>query len=498
MIFELAAILCLAMRGDIFFIYIHFAALIFMSIYGCYRFCVMVMWLRGKGRNNEAGINSSSDMQDSPVVTVQLPLYNEPTVAKRLIDHVCRIEWPEDRLEIQVLDDSTDTTVKIVDEAVDYWKGAGKDIKVVRRHDRKGYKAGALAFGMKEARGDLLAVFDADFCPQPGFLKAAVPCFINDDIGFVQAKWGYLNEDESWFTRLQALFLTGHFVIEQAFRAKKGLFFNFNGTAGIWRRETIVSSGGWQSDTVTEDLDLSFRAHLKGWKACYLNDLVVPSELPSTISAFRTQQRRWAKGSIQTARKLLLPLWRSGATLAQKVDGSVHMLANLGWLWGLIIFITLFPVLISRTGIGIYHILRIDLPLFISSSVTMAIFFLVAEKKGRGKSLNETVKLILFLPAFSLGIAPAIATGVMEGLLSRGGEFVRTPKLGDKILGSGKKNIAVKPSFPWITFNALMFCYSLAPMFFAIHRSTWAAMPFLSIFTAGALMALYLDIRHAV
>ncbi len=477
------------------FTWMHFAALTFMALYGTYRFGVMIAWLRRRAGDAERPV--PPDHRNLPRVTVQLPLYNESGVAERLINSACGIDWPDDRLEIQVLDDSNDTTREIVDRAASFWIKAGKDIKVVRRRQRTGYKAGALNHGMVPARGEFLAVFDADFCPPSDFLKKSMPYFTDRATGFVQARWGYLNEDSSWFTRLQAIFLTGHFVIEQVFRADNKLFFNFNGTAGIWRKETIIASGGWQSDTVTEDLDLSFRAHLGGWKGVYLHDLVVPSELPPTLDAFRNQQKRWAKGSIQTARKLLKPLWRSNANLAQKIDGSVHMLANIGWLCGLIIFLTLLPTLISRENTDIYQIMKIDVPLFICSTLAIITFFIVAEKAGRGKSLFPTLKLMLFLPVFSLGIAPAIATGVIEGLLTRGGEFIRTPKYGNTILTSDFKKPEIRGNPSWTIINSLLLFYSLFPLLFAFNRGLWTAIPFLAIFSAAALMTLYLDVRHA-
>lgn len=478
--------------------YIHFAFVAFMALYGLYRLRTLFLWLRDL---KTIGPRHEPPLDDFyPVVTVQLPIYNEPRVAKRLIDSVCQIIWPEGKMEIQVLDDSTDSTSEIVNGTVKEWQDRGCDIKIFRRASREGYKAGALNLGLKHARGEYIAIFDADFLPAPDFLMRAISFFQKKDVGFVQARWGYINEENSFFTRMQAVFLNGHFIIEQSYRDFRGFFLNFNGTAGIWRKEAMISSGGWQSDTVTEDLDISFRAHLKGWKAIYLKDLVVESELPPTISAFRTQQRRWAKGSIQTAKKLLIPLWRSSANLGQKIDGTVHMFANLGWLCGFIIILTLLPALIARTETGIYQLIKIDLPLFICSTASFVTFFIMGEHKGRDRPVLPLLKLVWFLPAFSLGMAPAIAMGVIDGMLRSGGEFKRTPKFGYAGLKLGRQLLKHSLSPSWLIFNVSMGLYSMLPVIFAVTHNSWVSVPFLSLFPLGAFLALYLDlveIRHS-
>ena len=280
---------------------LYYSILGVLALYGVHRLVLVVLYARHRRR----GAPRPPAPEEWPRVTVQLPLYNELYVARRLIDAVCRLDYPRDRLEIQVLDDSTDETAEIVRAEVARRRAAGFAIHHLRRAERTGFKAGALAAGLERTGGELIAVFDADFVPGPEFLKAAVPYFADPRVGMVQGRWEHLNRDYSLLTRVQALLLDGHFVIEHAARNRAGCFFNFNGTAGVWRRAAIAAAGGWRHDTLTEDLDLSYRAQLAGWRFVYLPDLSVPAELPVDVGGFKSQQYRWAKGSIQTARKLL-------------------------------------------------------------------------------------------------------------------------------------------------------------------------------------------------
>ncbi len=466
-----------------------------MAFYGLYRLRLLYLWRKEKKISRDTSQNFFS-CEKLKKVTVQLPIYNERFVVKRLIDSVCQLHWPRELLEIQVLDDSDDKTRFIVDRQVEKWQKRGVNIYLLRRRERTGYKAGALAYGLKKATGDFIAIFDADFLPPRDFLKKTMPYFQDTRVGFVQSRWGFLNEEHSWFTRLQAVFLSAHFGVEQFLRFRKGFFLNFNGTAGIWRKEAIVSAGGWQADTVTEDLDLSFRAQLKGWRAVYLDDLEVPSELPITLAALRNQQRRWAKGSIQTARKILPFLWRSKATLAQKIEGTIHLLSNLGWLMGSLIFLTLYPALLQRVGIGLYQILRVDFPLFVLATGAFLCYFYFHERYGRRQSAPKLLKNFVLLPAFGLGLAPAVALGVLEGLFSYGGEFVRTPKFGLTTSKRLWKKIRGYHRVSWFNFviDLGFFIYSLFPIIFALKRGTLLALPFLAIFSLGFLLMLYLDL----
>src|SRR6195256_502587 len=269
----------------------------------------------------------SSVDEGEPLVCVQVPVYNERYVAERVLDAVCALDWPADRLQVQVLDDSDDDTTSIIARRAARWRNAGIEVSHIRRETRSGFKAGALAFGLGLTDAPFIAIFDADFVPPPDFLRRTVGAFEDPTVGFVQARWGHLDEGYSWFTRLQALAIDFHFLIEQAVRAASGYFTNFTGTAGVWRHAAIVDSGGWNADTLTEDLDLSYRAQLRGWRAAYVEDLVVPEELPVSIDAYRRQQSRWATGSFQSAFNLMMPVLRSPARAAVKFQATVHLLA---------------------------------------------------------------------------------------------------------------------------------------------------------------------------
>ena len=282
---------------------------------------------------------------DLPFVTVQLPVYNERHVVLRLLHAVSELDYPRHLLEVQVLDDSSDDTSDKIASVVPRLRAAGLDIHHVQRPTREGFKAGALAHGLRSARGGIVAIFDADFCPTPDALLRFVPYFTDPRVGMVQARWGHLNRDESLLTRTQALFLDGHFLVEHVARSRSGRFFNFNGTAGAWRRACIDDAGGWQGDTLTEDLDLSYRAQLRGWRFCFLEDLVVPAELPSTMNAYKAQQYRWAKGSIQTAMKLLVAILRAPIRPRQKVEAVFHLTNNLNYLMMLMTTVLVVPTL---------------------------------------------------------------------------------------------------------------------------------------------------------
>ena len=311
----------------------YFGVLFALAIYGLHRSHLVFTVLRHRKTSSAAakrlppleaaGLDARTDL---PIVTIQLPLYNEATVAARLLDHVAAIEWPRDRLEIQVLDDSTDETRALVRHKVDALREEGLDVVYIHRVDRVGYKAGALDHGLRVARGELVAIFDADFLPQPEFLRAVAPHFLDDPrVGMVQARWGHLNRSFSMLTRTQALMLDGHHLVENRARSAAGWLFNFSGTGGVWRKQAIADAGGWQHDTLTEDLDLSYRAQLAGWRFVYREDIVTPAELPEDISAFRAQQFRWAKGTVQTARKLLGTLMRAPLSPMQRIEAFFHL-----------------------------------------------------------------------------------------------------------------------------------------------------------------------------
>jgi cellulose synthase/poly-beta-1,6-N-acetylglucosamine synthase-like glycosyltransferase len=473
---------------------IHFTAVSGLALYGMHRLWLLFNWRRlKKSEPPDELYHSLPHSEQYPFITIQLPLYNERFVAERLLNAAAQIQWPKDRLEIQILDDSTDDTKEIVDERVRFWQRKGVSMHVNRRTNRSGFKAGALAYGLTQASGEFIAVFDADFLPTPDFLLRTVPYFSDKNIGMVQARWGFLNARHSWLTGIQSLLLGQHFSIEHSIRFGRGLFFNFNGTAGIWRREAIESAGGWQSDTVTEDLDLSYRAQLAGWRFIYLDDLAVPSELPVTIGAFRSQQQRWAKGSVQTARKILPDLFARPVSFAIKTEATAHLLANLCWLLGTIVTLTLYPTILSRTDIGPYHLLRMDIPLFMITSLAMLLYFTFYNRMNKQR-ISFTV--FCLLPVFTVGIAPSIALSVIKGVFSRGGDFYRTPKFG--VIGKeGLPDPAFlyhRRSIPYLIMNAALFFYTLLPVIFAFQRNTYPAIPFLIIFPLGFALVIFKDI----
>ncbi|BCS53233.1 glycosyltransferase [Geobacter sp. SVR] len=475
---------------------LHFAALLGLSLYGLHRVWLMFCLWADKHADQPPPFPPASVTDDIPFVTVQLPLYNERFVARRLIDAAARIDWPCGRLEIQVLDDSDDDTCQLVDERAAWWQRQGVTIGVVRRNNRAGYKAGALAHGLTLARGEFVAIFDADFIPPTDFLQSVMPWFRAPGVGMVQTRWSFCNAEHSWFTGIQSLLLGPHFSIEHRLRYQKGLFFNFNGTAGVWRRQAIETAGGWQSDTVTEDLDLSYRAQLAGWRFIYREECPVPSELPITLSALRSQQQRWAKGSIQTARKILPRLLKERLPLAVKLEAIAHLMANVYWLLGMIVMLTLYPTVTWRVGIGLHQILRIDLPLFLATSGAIMGYFLVY---SFGSGRRHSLRHVLLLPALTIGLAPSISCSVLKGMFSRGGEFERTPKFG--ILGReripGLAFLYHRKNLPYILINTLLCLYCLLPLTFAWQRETWPAIPLFLVFPFGFALVVVKDVREA-
>jgi cellulose synthase/poly-beta-1,6-N-acetylglucosamine synthase-like glycosyltransferase len=412
-----------------------------------------------------------------PRLTVQLPLYNEPNVAARLIEAAANFDYPG-TFDIQVLDDSTDETPAIVGEVIARIRG-GVTITHIRRASRDGFKAGALAHGMRLSTSELFAVFDADFVPQRDLLRRMVPYFADEHVGMVQARWTHLNRDESLLTRVQALYLDAHFAVESAARNFGGRFFNFNGTAGIWRRTAIEEAGGWSSSTLTEDLDLSYRAQLAGWEFVFLNDVEVPAELPAALRGFQDQQHRWAKGSIQTARKLLGPIVASDFRRRVKTEALFHLTNNSAYLLTVLLALLIVPALLVRYRNGLAWMFAIDVPLFLMSTGSVLLFYREGQRWA-GRERPPWRELLAVLPV-GVGISMRNAIAVIEGLVQRGGHFERTPKVGD---GSGR---AVIGDRRWrvpvaeLAF-ALYFAGTVAAFAAAGH---WAALPFLMLFLSG-------------
>jgi cellulose synthase/poly-beta-1,6-N-acetylglucosamine synthase-like glycosyltransferase len=472
---------------------LYFASLAGLALYGLHRLWLLRCWLAEKHRADPLPPRAGEG-DVLPTVTVQLPLYNEQFVAGRLLDAAANLDWPINRLQIQVLDDSNDATCGLVDERSAYWRARGIDMQVLRRPQRSGYKAGALAAGLKTAKGSLVAIFDADFIPPPDFLRRTVAQFRAPRVGMVQTRWSFCNSDHSWLTRVQTILLEPHFRIEHLVRFRRGLFFNFNGTAGLWRRQAIETAGGWQSDTVTEDLDLSYRAQLAGWRFVYLDEVAVPSELPVTLAAFRSQQQRWAKGSLQTARKLLPRIWGAPLPFKVKVEAGFHLLANCGWFLATLIVLTLYPVMSWRVGIGPYQLLRLDLPLFFGASAALTFFFLLHLLVRRNLA---GLRFLPLLPALCIGLAPSLAIAIVQGMTRRGGVFERTPKFG--LAGRNRRTLPghsyAQKGGLYPLLNMLLFAYSLLPLAFSWNHRVWAAIPLAALFPAGFLLLLWREGR---
>jgi len=459
---------------------LYFGSLTVMTLYGFHRW--YLVWLYLRHRRNPA--RAAKRFTELPRLTVQLPLYNEMYVAERLIDAVCAIDYPRESLEIQVLDDSTDETTAVVERIVQRYRDAGVDIVHLHRSDRSGFKAGALDAGLRLAKSELVAIFDADFVPEPGFARNLVHHFTDPEVGMVQARWGHLNQHHSALTRVQSMLLDGHFVIEHTARNRSGRFFNFNGTAGMWRRECIADAGGWQHDTLTEDLDLSYRAQMRGWKFVFLTDEVSPAELPVEMGAFKSQQHRWAKGSIQTARKLLPRLLRAKLPLRVKAEAVAHLTANVGYLMMVLLALTVIPSVWLRATDSPWMIAAIDLPLFTGSTLSVVAFYFVAQREALG-SWRGILRWVPFLMAVGIGLSINNSRAVLEALAGRPSSFRRTPKYN---LKSGEKLATRRYR---VTINGDTWIELALAVWFAIGTSAiiaagiWAAVPFLLLFEIG-------------
>ncbi len=409
-----------------------------LGLYGlnCYVLAFRFLRVRRRDAERTAAVRAAFDLPRArwPRVTVQLPVFDERLVVERLVEAACALRYPRDRLEIQVLDDSTDDTTERVARLARRFAAAGIDIVHLHRTARDGYKAGALAAGLECARGEWIAVFDADFVPAPDFLERTVPFFSDERTGVVQCRWEHLDCDLNALTRLQALAVDGHFGIEQVARCRSGWFLNFNGTAGVWRRRAIDEAGGWTGDTLTEDLDLSYRAQLAGWRIEYLLDTGVPAELPASLAAFKSQQRRWAKGSIQTARKLLGPVLRAPLPAALKLQAALHLTHYLIHPLMLLVALTSLPVHLTGTTATRGAGTALAALLFVGTCGPTALYVLSQRALGR------PLRTLLALPALVLvgtGIALSNTRAVVEALAGRSSPFVRTPK--DRAVGRGRE-----------------------------------------------------------
>jgi cellulose synthase/poly-beta-1,6-N-acetylglucosamine synthase-like glycosyltransferase len=409
-------------------------------------------------------------------------------VADRLIGAVCELDYPRELLEIQVLDDSTDETSEIAELAVRRYAARGFDIKYLHRVDRHGYKAGALEAGLRQASGEFIAIFDADFVPPTDFLMKTLPHFATDPkIGMVQARWGHINQDYSLLTKIQSILLDAHFVLEHGSRNRAGCFFNFNGTAGIWRREVIPDAGGWQHDTLTEDLDLSYRAQLRGWRFVFLPDLVAPAEVPVEMNSFKSQQHRWAKGSIQTCMKLLPKILRSNQPLSVKAEAFFHLSANFNYLLMSLLSLLMFPSMYVRYSMGWTEMMLIDIPLFAAATLSFCNFYMVSQRELH-PDWKTRLKYLPFLMSIGIGLCVNNTRAVLEAVFGKQTEFARTPKYGierDSDEWVGKKyhqSVGVQPII-----ELALGLYFTATVFYALSNGIYGTLPFLMLFQVGFL-----------
>ncbi len=477
---------------------LYFFVLSILAIYGWHRYYLVYLYMKNRDKAAGRGV-APPPLREFPPVTIQLPIYNEMYVADRLIDAVCEMDYPRELLEIQVLDDSTDETREIAELAVRRHAARGFDIHYLHRVDRTGFKAGALEAGLKAAKGKFISIFDADFIPSADFLARTLPYFGTDErIGMVQARWGHINQDYSLLTKIQSILLDAHFVLEHGGRNRGGCFFNFNGTAGVWRREAIDTAGGWQHDTLTEDLDLSYRAQLIGWRFVFLPDLVSPAEVPVEMTSFKSQQHRWAKGSIQTCLKLLPRILRSNQPFSVKAEAFFHLSANFNYLLMSLLSILMFPAMWVRYNMGWTEMLLIDVPLFAAATLSVCNFYIVSQRELY-PDWRSRLKYLPFLMSIGIGLCVNNTRAVLEAVFGKQSEFARTPKYGierDSDEWVGKKyhqSLGVQPII-----ELGLGLYFTGTVFYALINQIYGTLPFLMLFQIGFLYTGLLSILQQV
>lgn len=466
---------------ELILIIIYGLTLSFIFLYSIVQVNLVINYIR-RGKNSEPIVELDGD--NIPFVTVQLPLYNELYVVERLIDSITKFDYPKDKFEIQILDDSTDETVAIVAKKVAEYKALGFNIYQHRRKIRTGYKAGALKEGLDLAKGEFIAIFDADFLPKTSFLKKTIPYFSNEKIGVVQTKWEHLNKNYSLLTRLQAFGLDAHFTVEQTGRNFGNHFINFNGTAGIWRKSCIEDAGGWEADTLTEDLDLSYRAQLKGWKFKYLEELGSPAELPAAMNALKNQQFRWTKGAAECTRKNLLKVLKNKELpFSTKLHALFHLMNSSIFICIVLLSVLSIPMLMIKNNFVEYNLLFKIGSFFITSVVFLSIYYFVSlssDYKNKFKALFHFIFLFPLFLSVSMGLSLHNAIAVIEGYVGKKSPFIRTPKF--NIIEKGdawKKNKYLVSSVSFLTvFEFLLTLYFLFGIYSAFHYNDFALIPF--------------------
>jgi cellulose synthase/poly-beta-1,6-N-acetylglucosamine synthase-like glycosyltransferase len=461
----------------------YFFVLILLATYGIHRYALVYLYYKNKKNRTTEPAQKFSEL---PRVTVQLPIFNEQFVVDRLLQSVCRLDYPREKLEIQVLDDSTDETVAVARELVGHYSAQGYPITYHHRTNRAGFKAGALHEGMKTATGEYIAIFDADFVPPPDFLQRTIHHFTGENIGMVQTRWTHINRNYSFLTEVEAILLDGHFVLEHSGRARSNVFFNFNGTAGVWRRAAIEAAGGWQHDTLTEDTDLSYRAQLKGWKFIYLQDVECPAELPVEMTAFKTQQARWAKGLIQTGKKILPRVLNSNQPFRVKLESWYHLTANLSYPLMVVLSVLLLPAMVIRFYQGWFQMLYIDVPLFLASTFSISSFYLVSQRELFPKTWPRALLYLPFLMALGIGLTVTNTIAVIEALVGKQTAFARTPKYRLESKKDRLRAAKYRKRLGWVPWvEMLIGSYFAITVVYALQNENYFTVPFLLLFVVG-------------
>jgi len=451
-----------------------------LSAFGAHR--LRILWLYWKHRKNEPV--AAGRFAELPLVTVQLPVFNEVHVVERLLKAVSELDYPKDKIQIQILDDSTDDTQIVCEQSAEVLRQEGFDVEYRHRDNRIGFKAGALEEGTPFAKGDYLLIFDADFVPEPDLLKKLIHHFTDEKVGMVQARWGHINKHDSLLTRLQGMMLDGHLVLEQAARSRSNHFFNFNGTAGMWRKQCIADAGGWEHDTLTEDMDLSYRAQMKNWKFVYLKDVVVPAELPPDMDGFKSQQHRWTKGSIQVCKKILKDVWTSSEPLGIKLEATAHLTANFAYLLMFGVLMLVYPANFMFEN-SWQKAVFLDAPVFLFASLSAIIFYLAAQGAQRPWGWLKALPYLPLLLALGIGMSINNGKAVLEALFNKQSDFVRTPKY-------GKQNAPVRRKSQYKAARSITFWIEMALSIYftfllakAVMRGQWISVPFLAMFQVG-------------
>lgn len=461
----------------------YFTVLTLLASYGLHRYRLVYLYYKKK-RN--CTTEPDEKFRELPRITIQLPIFNEKYVVDRLLEAVCRMEYPREKLEIQLLDDSTDETAHVARSLVAQYAAQGHPISYSYRSNRVGFKAGALHEGLKSAQGEFVAIFDADFVPPSDFLIRTIHHFADPTVGMVQTRWTHLNRSYSFLTEVEAILLDGHFVLEHSGRARNNVFFNFNGTAGIWRRKAIEDAGGWQHDTLTEDTDLSYRAQLKGWKFIYRQDVECPAELPVEMTAFKTQQARWAKGLIQTGKKILPRVLKSDQPFRVKLEAWYHLSANLSYPLMVILSVLLLPAMVIRFYQGWFQMLYIDIPLFLASTFSISSFYLVSQKELFPRTWPRAILYLPFLMALGIGLTVTNSIAVLEALIGKQTAFARTPKYRVESKKDVVRTTLYRKRLGWVPWVELLIgSYFALTVYYAFENENYFTVPFLLLFVIG-------------